>query len=283
MPESFISTQAFPFMQRATQAGREWPDGLEAALAQAQSAGLNGWEPIVRTPDQVETIAAAARRHGLDMPSLYVGGILHERGDGQKTFDTMLAIAGRAVDWGTRYVVINPNPIDWAAKTNKTDAQLTVQRELLAELGRRFAALGLKLCYHTHDAEMRASAREFHHMLTATDPATVRLCLDPHWIYRGAENSEIALHDIITHYGDRIEMVHLRQSQNGIWDETVGAGDLDYERLAARLASLNLAPLLVLERALEEGTPNALGDVEAHRRSAAYARQVFAPGRPLAA
>src|SRR5690606_20869589 len=154
------------------------------------------------------------------------------------TLESMAGIAENAAKWGAEFIVINPNPIDWAAKTNKSDEQLSLQVGFLRELGQRFQEMGVKLCYHTHDAEMRASAREFHHMLTATDKQAVRLCLDPHWIYRGAENSEIALNDIVTHYGDRIEVIHLRQSQGGVWDETVGPGDIDYDALSRRMTSL---------------------------------------------
>ncbi|WP_309085491.1 TIM barrel protein [Chelativorans sp.] len=279
MRPDFIATQAYPFMQRAQQRGHAWEDQLENAMREAAEAGLDGWEPIVRTPDQVEGIALAAKRHRLEMPSIYIGGAMHDEVEGRRTFENMVAIAEKARPWGVRFILINPNPIDWKGKENKTDGQLILQASLLAALGGRFHEMGLRLCYHSHDAEMRASAREFHHMLTATDPNHVRLCLDPHWIYRGAENSEIALHDIITHYGDRIELVHLRQSRDGIWDEILGPGDLDHEHLATRFTALDLQPLLVLERALEEGTPETMSDVEAHRRSAAYARQLFASAR----
>jgi inosose dehydratase len=124
---------------------------------------------------------------------------------------------------------------------------------------------------------MRAAAREFHHMLLATDPGLVRLCLDPHWIWRGAGNSRIALLDIIGLYGHRVEVVHVRQSRDGIWAQAVGEGDLDYPAIVALLKAKGVRPHLVIENAIEAGTPDTLSPVEAHRQSVAYVERVFAP------
>jgi inosose dehydratase len=125
---------------------------------------------------------------------------------------------------------------------------------------------------------MRAAAREFHHMLLGTDPAYVGLCLDAHWIYRGAENSLVALTDIINLYADRIKLLHLRQSHNGVWSETCETGDIDYARIATILRARGVRPLLVLEQALELGTPSTLGAVAAYQRSRSYIAQVFEEG-----
>jgi inosose dehydratase len=123
---------------------------------------------------------------------------------------------------------------------------------------------------------MRQSAREFHHMMLATDPENVKLCLDVHWVFRGAGNSQVALFDIIKLYRSRIVELHLRQSQNGIWTEALGEGDIDYTRLATTLAEMGLNPLMVLEQAIEEGSPNTMNALEAHRESLNYATRVFA-------
>jgi len=80
--------------------------------------------------------------------------------------------------------------------------------------------MGLTLSYHNHDIELRNAAREFHHMMVGTDPAYVTLCLDAHWIYRGAGNSAVALFDVLKLYGPRITELHLRQSKDNIWTET---------------------------------------------------------------
>ena len=70
------------------------------------------------------------------------------------------------------------------------------QAEALDKLGARLKQMRLILAYHNHDAELRNAAREFHHMMLGTDPALVTLCLDAHWIYRGAGNSAVALFDM---------------------------------------------------------------------------------------
>ena len=64
----------------------------------------------------------------------------------------------------------------------------------------------------------------------------------------------------------------------GRGSETLAAGDIDYPALAAalRLARRRRSALhLVLEVAVENGTPKTLDPREAHRRSAVYAREVF--------
>ena len=81
----------------------------------------------------------------------------------------------------------------------------------------RLQAMSMTLAYHNHDMEMRCSAREFHHMMLGTDPELVTLCLDAHWIYRGSEDSSVALFDIVKLYVKRISEFHIRQKrQSGL-------------------------------------------------------------------
>jgi inosose dehydratase len=134
----------------------------------------------------------------------------------------------------------------------------------------------MKLAYHNHDIELRNAAREFHHMMAGTDPRHVSLCLDAHWVYRGAGNSQVALLDVVKLYGARVSELHLRQSRGGVWSETLDDGDIDYTALAQALAHARVRPHLVLEIAVEKGTPKTLSPLEAHRRSVDYARRVFA-------
>ena len=135
---------------------------------------------------------------------------------------------------------------------------------------------GIVLAYHNHDVEMRQGAREFHHMMVATDPENLSLCLEAHWLYRGSGNSQVALFDVLRLYGKRIATMHIRQSRQGVWSETFGEGDIDYPRLAKELLALGKRPHLVLEQCVEKESPHTLDALAAHRQDVQYASRVFA-------
>lgn len=254
--------------------GRDWSANLDAGLREFAESGLKGFEPSVTSAAELETIIPLLKKYGLQMRSIYVGSRLHERGEAEKSAAEVLAIAAAAGKAGVEIVVTNPSPI--GGGVDKSDSQLELQAANLNRLGAALRGQGLVLAYHNHDPEMRRSAREFHHMMLATDPANLKLCLDAHWVYRGAGDSQVALFDIVRLYGRRIAEVHLRQSRDGVWTETFGDGDIDYSRLAVELLRLGVRPHLVLEQAVEKRTPNTMGPVEAHRQSLQYAARVFA-------
>jgi inosose dehydratase len=211
------------------------------------------------------------------MRSLYVNSTLHDDAQAAQSIESVLAISRRAAEIGCKIVVTNPSPIKWGGAENKTDAQLITQAGALDRLGAGLRKLGLTLAYHNHDVELRHGAREFHHMLTATDPENVKFCLDAHWVFRGCGDSQVALFDALEHYGSRIIELHLRQSAGGVWTEAFTAkGDIDYERLASWLRQHSLRPHLGLEQAVEKGSPHTMDAVTAHKQSVERARQVFA-------
>lgn len=85
-----------------------------------------------------------------------------------------------------------------------------------------------------------------------------------HWVYRGSQNSQLAVFDVLKMYGSRIVELHIRQSENGIWKETFGAGDVDYQHFTNELDKMKIKPHLVIEKCIEEKTPNKMKAVAAH-------------------
>lgn len=272
-----IATNVYPWLTFFQREGKKWDDDLDASLAAVKEAGLAGFEGMGASPQQVKTLADKLHKHGLAMRSLYVNSTLHEPAAAQKSIADVLAIADAARPAGCRILVTNPNPIQWGGPDNKDDAQLAVQARALDRLGAELARRGQTLAYHNHDIELRQAAREFHHMMLGTDPQNVRLCLDAHWIYRGSGDSQVALFDVVKLYAPRIVELHLRQSQKGTWTEAFGPGDIDYPRLANELKKAGVRPLVVLEQAVEARSPRTLNAVEGHKKSVAYAREVFGP------
>jgi inosose dehydratase len=256
--------------------GRNFEQSLDAGLADVAASGLDGFEPGFADPSQVAPYAPLLKKHGLQMRSVYINSLLHEPDKARDSIANVVATAKEAKTIGARIIVTNPSPIAWGGTRDKNDQQLKTQAAALNELGAKLKAMGLVLAYHNHDMELRQAAREFHHMMVGTDPEKVTLCLDAHWVYRGAGNSQVALFDILKLYGPRITELHLRQSKDGVWAETFGEGDIDYPALARHLAALGLHPHIVLEQAVEQGTPHTMNSIEAFRTSTRNVRRLFA-------
>jgi inosose dehydratase len=271
-----LATNSYPWEMFGRRDGAQFKLFTDKSLAAVASTGIEGYEPNIRELADFDGLDARLKTHRLQMQSLYVNSTLHDEAASAASVAQVWEVARRARPLGTRIVVTNPSPIKWGGPENKTDAQLRHQAARLNELGASLRRIGLTLAYHNHDAELRLGGREFHHMLTATDPKNVKFCLDAHWIYRGCGDSQVALFDAVEHYGHRIVELHLRQSQNGVWTEVfTAAGDIDYTRLANRLRQRRIKPHLVLEQAVEAGSPKTLDVRAAHRQSLANARELF--------
>lgn len=271
-----LACNQYPWTVFYRRDNRDFNKELDTGLGEIAASNLDGYEPLANNPQQIERLAPLLKKHGLEMRSLYVNSALHEREKAEESIEAVLSIARKAKEFGAKIIVTNPSPIRWGGPENKNDTQLTVQASALEKLGRELKRIGLILSYHNHDIELRNAAREFHHMMVGTDPAYVTLCLDAHWIYRGAGNSAVALFDVLKLYGPRITELHLRQSKDNIWTETFDEGDIDYPALAQYLLKINVRPHLVLEQAVESGSPKTMSTLEAFQKSSRYARRIFA-------
>jgi len=270
-----ISCNQYSWITFYQRDGKDWFASLDSSLADFSASGLRAYEPGLNNPDEAKKLLPLLKKHKLSMPSVYVNSSLHEAAEAEKSIQTVLNIAEAISSAGTKIIVTNPNPVKWGSQENKSDEQLAEQAGNLDKLGDALKKYGMTLAYHTHDVELRAAAREFHHMMLSTNPQNVALCLDVHWIYRGSGNSQIALFDIVKLYGKRIVELHLRQSKNGIWQETFGDGDIDYRKLVKTLKVMGVKPNLVLEQCLEKTSPKTLDGIEAHKQDLTVASDLF--------
>jgi inosose dehydratase len=273
-----LATNVYPWYTFYGREKRDFNKVLDASLAEVSKAGLDGLEPILDGMGMKAwtTFPVKVKKAGLEIRSWYVNAKLHDK-EGKAVGENLVAFAKLVTDAGLKILVVNPTPLRWGGSEDKSDEQLTRQAENLDALGKALKKLGVTLAYHNHDAEMRRSAREFHHMMNGTDEANVSLCLDSHWIYRGSGDSQVALFDVVKLYGKRVVELHLRQSSKGVWTEAFGDGDIDHGRLVKTLAALKLRPHLVLEQAVEAKSPNTMKALEAHAKGAAYARKLLGP------
>lgn len=272
-----LATNTYPWGTFAKRAGIEFVQHTDELFAQIASTGITGYEPNIKDISEFDGLTDRLKAHGLEMGSIYVNSTLHDPAQLEQSLATVLDVAWRAAAIGVKILVTNPAPIRWGGPEDKTDAQIATQGKSLNRLGGELKKLGITLVYHNHDSELRLGAREFHHMLTATDPELVKFCLDAHWIFRGCGDSQVALFDALEHYGSRIVELHLRQSVGGRWSEVFTAdGDIDHGRLKAWFDARGMKPHLVLEQAVEAGSPEKEDVITAHRRNKENASTLFA-------
>ena len=260
------------FMERE---GMDWQNDPIKYYQQLMSSVFKKLEPIIDSFQYFEEMRSSIDWTSFDIGSVYLNAILHEKKNLNQRIDQVRKIAKFYAKSGAKIIVINPSPISWDEAEDKTDDELNTQVKALNVLSKSIAEMGLLLAYHNHDAEMRNNGRELHWMMQKTNPEYVRYCLDCHWIYRGSGNNEKELFKVIDLYADRIVELHLRQSSNGIWTEAFKEGDIDYHKIARALKYRNLKPRLVLEQAVEKGTPHTMSIDESHRLGVQYANQIF--------
>ena len=261
--------QLYWFSQLAAENGKSaqetFPDDL-ALVAEAGFSNIEGNLDFCATDESTGTLDERLKALGLGLAGLYAGGALHEE-DAARDVATILDQAPRAKALGCPGVTCNPNPIG----REKTDAELANQAAALNDIGAGLAELGLFFGVHTHAPEMSHNAREFRYNLDRTNPQHVGLCADFHWMYRGGGNP----YSLTEQYASRINSTHLRNSEEAVWSEAFGAGDVDYALIREMLDGVAYEGPLTVELALEPRTPRTREPLECLKASREYLREVF--------
>lgn len=273
-PSSRLSAAGYILQQYASRQKKALADVLDEVFAMARNAGFRNVElsDAFFSPALRDRVLKLARSNGLSMPSVYVGGGLHEAALANATISRALEVGGICRDLGCGAVVNNPNPKPQGAQ--KSDAELAVQAESLNRMGRALSEKGLEFRVHHHSPEMAANAREWRHIIGNTDPKYVSLCPDLDWMYQGGMDPLALLRES----GTRVTEVHVRNSKDKLWLESFGEGDLDYRAMAAALKELGVSPLIVVELAYRDNTVVTRSLEEDLRLSRTYAETIFKLG-----
>ena len=268
---SVLSVEVYIWLQHLQNRKQTLAEGMDAVFPEARAAGFRNIELNADffSAELAARTLALLKANGLSMPSVYVGGVMHEAAAADETIRRALDVASRAKAAGLRAVVNNPNP-----KKNrelKTDDELRLQAERLNRLGRELAARGFQFLVHHHDPEMADNAREWRHILRNTDYKTVSLCMDLDWVHHGGQDPLALLKEA----GSRVAALHLRNSRKKLWLESLEDGDIDYRKVAAYLDQAALSPLLVIELAYRKETAVTRLLKENLIRSRLYAERIF--------
>ena len=268
---SRLSVEGYIWQQYAERQKKQLADVLDEIFPMARNAGFHNVElnQTFFTPELRSRVERLLRANGLAMPSVYVGGAMHEEGVAEQTTRLALEVAAICQPFGCRAVINNPDPKPGQAR--KSEAELVVQVKMLNKLGRQLQDRGFEFWTHAHSPEMAENAREWRYNLQHTDPRYVSVCLDLDWVHQGGQDPPGLLREA----GSRLASLHLRNSTHKLWLELLGNGDIDYRQVAAYLSEAGLQPLLVVELAYKKETAVTRPLEEDLRLSRMYAERVF--------
>lgn len=171
---------------------------------EVELTGLGGIAPKV--------LRQAVSDMGLKVPSMHIG--LHDWRDRPE------AALDEAAELGVRYVVLA-----WVEEADRGDWKAL--SDAMNPWGELAKARGLRFAYHNHDFEFTQKVDNepvLHTILNRTSADLVTLEFDVYW-------SAFAGYDplyVMTHHGDRIELLHLKDMAADKKMADVGAGTLDF-------------------------------------------------------
>jgi sugar phosphate isomerase/epimerase len=266
-----MAVEGYIFQQYAQSLKQPLESVMGDVLPMARAAGFRNIElsPAFFSLDGRDRTLSILRLQGMLVPSLYVGGFMHERDEANRTIATALEFGKLCIPFGCKSIVTNPDPKRGDA--SKTDAELGVQVDSLNRMGRALAQYGFELRVHHHMPQLAENAREWRHILHHTDPQYVHICVDVDWAYEGGFEPISFLREV----GNRLQEIHVRSSKNKLWLEDLEDSDIDYSKVAEYLRDQGLAPLIVVELAYRSNTIVTRPLKEDLRLSRIYAERIF--------
>ena len=209
------------------------------------------------------------RQYNFDIPVVYHGGAFQDAESAERTIAQILNTADAARDLHAGWINTNCNPTP--RRERKTEAEVETEARSLNRLGEHLKQRGMRLMLHNHDADITEGAREWRAILRHTDPRLVWFCVDVHWVYRGNQDPL----ELLREAGQRIASLHVRNSVNGVWSESLGEGDVDYGAVAKFLKQIKYKGLLAVELAYEKETKRSLPLEDDLKISRVYAEKAF--------
>ena len=111
-----LACNHYPWIVFYRRENRDFNASLDAGLGEVATSGMDGFEPIVNAPDEIDRLAPLLKKHSLEMRSLYVNSVLLDSAEAEKCIAQVLAIAEMAIGGGTLILVTNPSPIRWGGE-----------------------------------------------------------------------------------------------------------------------------------------------------------------------
>jgi len=108
-----LACNQYPWTVFYARENRNFNQELDKGLGELAASRLDGYEPLANNPQEIDQVGPLLKKHGLEMRSLYVNSVLHEKEKAEASIEAVLAIARKAKALGTEIIVTNPSPIRW--------------------------------------------------------------------------------------------------------------------------------------------------------------------------
>ncbi|HMI05115.1 MAG TPA: sugar phosphate isomerase/epimerase [Pedobacter sp.] len=120
--------------------------------------------------------------------------------------------------------------------------------QLLTEIGKRTASIGIETTYHNHMGQLGQTPEEIETILKHTDPKYIGLLLDIAHYQQGGGNPAQAIHK----YKDRIKCMHIKDVKNTADDKSyifveLGQGRVDLPAVFAALKAIDYSKYAIVE------------------------------------
>lgn len=221
-------------------------ENLPRLCEDVKAAGFEGVEFFggwATDPHGKAEIERGLKATGLTFVALYVGGDFYLTGRRDQAVAEGVEAAKCLAAFGANLLLVGPNPV--RQNRAKTDAEIKVEVPAIAELAERIAPLGVQIALHNHIPEVLNDAAELEAILAATPAAQVGLNVDTEWCVQ-ASVDPIAF---LKRFAPRVKHMHIRNSENKVWTEHLGEGDIDQPAIAQALREIGYSGWLMLEDA----------------------------------
>ena len=74
-----LACNQYPWIVFYKRDNRDFNQELDKGLSEIAASRFDGYEPLTNNPQEIDRIGPLLKKHGLEMRSLYVNSILHER------------------------------------------------------------------------------------------------------------------------------------------------------------------------------------------------------------
>src|SRR5436190_6637378 len=151
---SRLSLEGYIWQNYASREKKPLVELIDELFATAPYAGFQNIElnDGFFGPALKDKVIGLTRTHKLSMPSVYVGGAMHEKDRADKTIARALEIGALCQEFGCKAIVNNPDTKPQQGR--KSDEELAIQAESLNRMGRTLAEHELQLRVHHHTAEL---------------------------------------------------------------------------------------------------------------------------------